>query len=182
MKTPPEHNEHFMVAMQPSRKRRKIGELFRIQIVSGEYIYGRVILLDVSSESDLIRGKRPPWEPCPGFNLIYIYNSLCKNNVIPDVASLSSVHFQYVVNRTCWTRGYFQPIRYDLPQAYQVFPRHLFCIDTREVLTHGVQYVCDERGNPAEGDPDILPDMNVAGCDYFDWRLRELAATMRGIS
>jgi hypothetical protein len=181
MKDQSELDEHFMVAVHPSRKRRKIGQLFRIQSVSGEYIYGRVILLDVSSDADLLRGKRPPWEPYPGFNLIYIYNGICKTDSIPDVASLSAVHFQYVVNRTCWTRGYFQPIRYDPPQAYQVFPRHLFCIDTREVRTNGVQYVCDERGNPAKGDPDTLPDMNVAGCDYFDWRLRERAATMRVI-
>ncbi len=174
-------DDHFMKATLPSRKRRKIGELFRIQIVSGEYVYGRVILLDVSHEYNLLRNARPPWEPSPGFNLVYIYSGLCKTDVIPDVSSLSAVHFQRVVNRTCWTRGYFQPIRYDPPGKYQVFPRHLFCIDTREVRTNGKQYVVDERGHPAEGNPDTLPEMNVVGCDYFDWRLREQAATMRVI-
>lgn len=99
----------------PSRTRVQSGDLFRLQLDTGAFLFGRVACAQV-----------PMWDYTA--TLIYIYDSLdskptpVESNLVPERLLLPPL----LTNRTGWTRGYFVTIRHEELQVGDLLERHCF--------------------------------------------------------
>jgi len=91
-----------LVRGKGSRKAPTPGDIFALQLPSGQYLFGRVILVD------------PPRSnaPMPGSILIYIYRT---QSTSKELEGLALTPDQLLIpplwtNRQAWTRGYFSTL------------------------------------------------------------------------
>ncbi|RPF55479.1 immunity 26/phosphotriesterase HocA family protein [Aquisalibacillus elongatus] len=91
----------LLVKMQPSRKRRKEGEVFVIQPFENTFDYGKVIRTKLPSKNLMVEGM----------NLIYIYNQHSKEVDIPEELNPNKLLIPpQIVNNQGWLKGYFQTV------------------------------------------------------------------------
>ena len=107
-----------MEVLMPSRKRLWPGDVFVVRYPRAEYLFGRVIKVQ------LPRGQAP----MPGCNLIYVYSGTSR---IPDPEGRRlSPHDLLIppsfINRLPWSRGYFQTIESRPLAESDVLDRHCF--------------------------------------------------------
>lgn len=91
----------LLVKMQPSRKRRKEGEVFVIQPKEGLYYFGKVVRTKIPSKAIMVNG----------WHLIYIYDYSSHTTDIPkDLSHNSLLIAPHIVNNQGWLKGYFQTV------------------------------------------------------------------------
>jgi hypothetical protein len=101
------------------------GDIFVMQLPTGKYLFGRVMLAE------------PPRElaPTPSANLIYVYSwqSATKS---PDYQQLTIDRLLLPpiwTNRLGWTRGVFQAVDNQPLRQHDLLPQHCFCDPVRGI-------------------------------------------------
>ncbi len=103
----------------PSRKKLRVGDIFAMQLPDERYLFGRVILVDLSG---------PPKAPMPRSNLLYIYKDLFDTKT-PDIDRLAPDRLlipPVFTNRLGWVKGVFEMIDNRPLQSSDLLPQHCF--------------------------------------------------------
>lgn len=104
--------------LKRSNKAPQRGDVFAMQLPSGEFLFGRVIVANAH------RGHAP----MPGANLIYVYDQR-SGSLPPDLAQLLPGRLLVPplwTNRLPWTKGYFQTVRNQPLGEFDVLRQHCF--------------------------------------------------------
>ncbi len=90
-----------LIRMKPSRLKPNEGDIFVIQPKEGFYYYGKVIRTNILNKDPMING----------WNVIYIYNKLSKEVVLPDILDPQQLLIPpQIVNNQGWLKGYFMTV------------------------------------------------------------------------
>jgi len=105
-----------MKVLKKSRKRIKLGDIFRFQILENKFYWGRVVSLNAS-----VGG----FEDCI---LLYIYNvETNKSDEIPETLTVNNLLLGPIAtNRLGWSRGYFETIDNRELKQDDLLPVHCF--------------------------------------------------------
>jgi hypothetical protein len=164
-------NDDEIVYMRSSKRHRatrRVGELFCVESLKGGFVFGRVIMDDVSDPSNILDRLAPPWPPRPKCYLIYLYKELSEKPYPQAVTFVKDVHSYHVTNQTGWTHGFFQPIRVDKKSDYEEFSEHVLYVENPTTLRTYDNYFCDPRGNRTKKLSSSAPSMYMAGYGFVD--------------
>ena len=101
--------------LSPSRKRRRAGDIFALQVRDGEYLFGRL----VSTEARV--------GGFPNCHLIYIYKTVSSDKKnIPELKVSDILLPPIAINQKPWTLGYFECVGYRPLQKSDLLDRHCF--------------------------------------------------------
>ena len=118
---------------QPSRKLPKAGDVFRMHLITGQYLFGRVI----TTEACL-------WD-VPRLLLLYVYNYLNDDGQVPEILRKEDLLLPpKITNRQGWLKGYFETVLQRPLGAGDSYERH--CLE--EVMRNGTSLYYDEYDNP----------------------------------
>jgi hypothetical protein len=103
-----------------SRKRLQPGDVFAVQLLDGQYIFGRVI------RTDATWGLSPDTATAI---LIYLYRQCSPDKALPERGAMQPRDLlvpPVMINRLAWSRGYFETIGHlDLEEG-AVLTQHCF--------------------------------------------------------
>lgn len=123
--------------LKPSRKKRKPGDLFVMEIPNTPYIYGRVISTTARWTTS---------QDWPLANLIYVYRVRSHTKTVPDRDLLTPDNLllpPMFTNNLGWSRGYFETIA-SIPLGEEdLLPQHCFRRSTGQYF--------DDKGNELPG-------------------------------
>ena len=111
--------------LRPSRKKPKPGDVFVLQLVDEQFLFGRVISTD--TKWTLAEGAGPAV-------LIYIFAEQSRKKAVPDKAVLRPEHLlvpPIMTNRLPWARGYFETLANIPLTAEEILPHHCFLSASR---------------------------------------------------
>lgn len=97
------HRHTNLRELRPIRKKPERGDVFVMQLPDLTHLFGRVIDADM---------RDPQRAPVQGCNLIYVYDQRSSSKD-PDLKTLTPDRLllpPVFVNRTPWTRGYFEVV------------------------------------------------------------------------
>jgi hypothetical protein len=119
-----------LMVIKRSRHKPERGDIFVMQLPSGEYLFGRVVLADLPRER----------APVPGANLIYIYDIVTSDKLVPrDLVPQRLLIPPIFTNALGWVRGYFETLEKRQIRKEDLLARHCFRRWTGDYV--------DERGN-----------------------------------
>ena len=136
--------------MKGSRRRPEAGDVFRLHLPSGKFLFG------------FVRLAEPLNAPMPGAYLVYIYDWQSAT-VFPDYSKL---RFDRLLmpplwtDRTPWTLGYFRYVENRLTDSGLTLRNHCFRVE----LGHFV----DETGKKLEGRSDPCGEWMLMGYRWID--------------
>jgi Immunity protein 26 len=143
--------------LTPTRKMPRVGDIFVMQLLTGRFLFGRVILADLPRDR----------APMPGSYLIYVYD-VAADGKEPPIHQLSADRLLFsplFINRLPWTKGYFENVGHaDLKEADKL-PVHCFR-DTRG------RYL-DEQGRPLAHVAEPCGDWALASYRSLDDRISD---------
>lgn len=140
--------------LSPSRKKPLAGDIFAMQLLDGDYLFGRVV------GADLQQYNRAPM---PGAYLIYVYNvrspgKQCDLSILsPDRLLLPPVF----VNRMPWTKGFFDKVGHEELSPRVLLKQHCFWDAAR------ARYV-DEQLNPLPRKVEPCGDWGLSSYRWLD--------------
>ena len=101
-----------------SRRAPTAGDVFVMQLADGRYLFGRVILADLSADR----------APMPGSNLIYVYRELSESKG-PRYEALGPNNLlvpPLFTNRLGWVRGVFETVEHGSVNPSDMLEQHCF--------------------------------------------------------
>lgn len=104
-----------MQVLKKSRTKPKRGDVFALQILDFEFIFGRVISTDAEIG------------PVDGMVLLYIYDSRsASKNEIPPLEKHRLLIPPTMINYLPWSRGYFENVGHSPLEESDILPVHCF--------------------------------------------------------
>lgn len=125
-----------LARLTPSRKRLRPGDVFCVLPADGQYVFGRVIDVDL---------PYPP-APAPGANLVYVYDVRGDSKTPPPRDALTPDRLligPVFINRLGWSRGFIETVDHYELEPDDRLAQHCF---------HDFYLgFVDERGEPLPG-------------------------------
>ncbi|MCA1032883.1 immunity 26/phosphotriesterase HocA family protein [Bacillus timonensis] len=91
----------LLIKMQPSRNRRKEGEVFVIQPLKDIFFFGKVIRTKISIKDPIMNGG----------HLVYIFNETSCDMEPPEHLNPNNLIISpQIINDQGWTKGYFKTV------------------------------------------------------------------------
>lgn len=140
--------------LRRSNKKPRPGDIFVMQLPDETYLFGRVIGADLQGINEA---------PMPGSYLIYVYRHR-NESLHPDLDQLVPSQLlipPVFINRTPWTKGYFENVEHGDLTSDMMLPQHCFWDAGRG------RYV-DLHCNPLPGEVDPCGDWALFGYRWLD--------------
>ncbi len=138
---------------QPSRKMPKAGDVFRMHLINGKYLFGRVISTE-ACHGDV-----------PKLLLLYVYNYLSDDGHAPELLRKEDMLLPpKITNRQGWLKGYFETVQQRSLEAEEIFERH--CFESK--MFNGSSRYFDEYDNPLSQRLEPCGSRSVAGYSSMD--------------
>ncbi len=129
--------------LKRSRHKPKAGDIFVMQLLDYEYLYGRVINIDAD-----------PLGVGVGI-LIYIYSARSNNKLLIPKLSIDDLLIPPIItNRLPWSKGYFEHVEYRELMPQDILKQHSFFDSFRKCY-------CDEYGNTFINSGSIVGDWGL---------------------
>lgn len=139
--------------LKPSRSKLRGGDVFVMLPPDGEYLFGRVIFVDIPRDR----------APMPGANLIYVYRHRASSKE-PDRAALDPEDLllpPLFINRLPWSKGYFETVANWPLTPGDLRSQHCFLSAARG------RYL-DEKGDELPGPIEPVGDWGLHSYRTFD--------------
>lgn len=151
-----------LLALKPSRKAPRAGELFAMQLPDERFLFGRVVSTEAMAGPSM-----------PGAILIYVYRPRFDSMTVPDRSELSPTKLlvpPMMTNKLPWSKGYFETVA-DWPlEPGDLLRQHCFFSAARG------RYF-DEAGNELPGPVEPVGDYGL----HSFWTIDDAVSDALGI-
>ena len=146
-----------LIKLQPSRKKRKEGDVFIIQPKEDVFFFGVVVKAKMALKDPIMNGG----------HLIFIFNYPSREKEIPEnLFSYDLLIAPQIVNNQGWLKGYFETLgtisinKKDIEKNYGFW----------DIITK--QYV-DEMGEPLPSEPNMFSDYGLGSYGSVSVAIKE---------